>query len=58
MLYHHLQLGVAVKDVIALRRSKGERGMLIKTAYGDRAFLFGHWANMKRGVPGEIFYSS
>ena len=26
--------------------------MLVKTAYGDRAFIFGHWAYMKKGVPG------
>ena len=26
--------------------------MLIKTSAGDRIIVFGHWANMKKGVPG------
>jgi len=29
-----------------------ERAMIVKNASGDYGILYGHWANMKRGVPG------
>jgi len=42
-----------LSSCLFLKKSSGERAMLIKTAHGDRAVLYGHWANMKKGVPGN-----
>jgi len=38
---------------LALDRSVGERAMIVKNAYGDFGILYGHWADFKKGVPGE-----
>ncbi|KAF6031442.1 hypothetical protein EB796_010251 [Bugula neritina] len=38
-----------LSSCLFLKKSSGERAMLIKTAHGDRAVLYGHWANMKKG---------
>ncbi|KAF6031440.1 hypothetical protein EB796_010249 [Bugula neritina] len=38
-----------LSSYLYLKKSSGERAMLIKTANGDRAVLYGHWANMKKG---------
>lgn len=32
--------------------------MLIKTGAGDRSIVFGHWANMKKGVPGSHIFTN
>ncbi|XP_067930110.1 uncharacterized protein [Watersipora subatra] len=43
------------QTVVTLRRREGERAMLVKTSQGDKAIIFGHWANMVKGVPGTWY---
>ena len=44
--------------MLTLNRAAGERAMIIKTADGDRAVIFSHWANMRKGRAGMAMYSS